>query len=242
MTWANYSIRQASLRREESARLSLIGQEGRHGRRGISRKRSRVLGARRRHSPREVHSADGPDPARRAGAALRLSGVHRVRTAAALGADADLGRDVATWRAAPLVRPAEDRDLLGGAASADADSLTARLLERDAANRRLGLLLDGRLPVAVARPPRPTEEPGLDRLLELVVGPRLGGVGAHERLGALVHRLLDRLEGRGDRAGQPFLGRERLAGLAGGIAPGEHHRALLDVPRADLEPQRDTAP
>src|SRR2546422_707538 len=87
----------------------------------------------------------------------------------------------------------------------------------------------------VARPPDATEETGLDRLLELVVRPGLGGVGTHERQRPLVHRPLNRLQHGGDRAGEPFLRRERLARLPRRIAPRQDHRALLDVARADLD-------
>src|SRR5207302_1517457 len=81
-------------------------------------------------------------------------------------------------------------------------------LERDATDRGLRLVLDRRLAARVPRPPHPTEEPGLDRLLELVVGPGLGGVLAHERLRAREHRLVDRFQHGGHRAGHPLLRRE----------------------------------
>src|SRR6266478_6548708 len=65
------------------------------GRPSISRDRDRVLGARWRHPPREVLSADGADRARLAGAELFLPGVHRVGSPAARGADARRRRDLA---------------------------------------------------------------------------------------------------------------------------------------------------
>src|SRR5207253_6245436 len=122
--------------------------------------------------------------------------------------------------------------LLGRTAGADADPFPTRLLEWDATDRGLRLVLDCRLAARVPRPPHPTEKPGLDRLLELVVGPGLGGVLAHERLRAREHRRVDRFRHGGYRAGQLLLRRARLPRLARRCSAGRDRRAPRDLSRA----------
>src|SRR5262249_13523269 len=144
-------------------------------------------------------------------------------------------------QSAGLVGPPEDGHLIGGAAGTDADAFPARLLEWDTPDRRLRVFLDGRLALGVARPPDPAKSAGLDRLLELIVGPPLRGVGAHERRRPLVERLLDRAEHGRHRASEPVLRHERLAGFPGRVAAGQDDRALLDVAWADLDAEGHTA-
>src|SRR2546421_12849482 len=91
---------------------------------------------------------------------------------------------------ARLVGAAEDCPLPGRPAGADAGTFATGLLQRNATDRGLRLFLDLGLAIGVACPPHPTEQPGLDRLLELVVGPGLRRVGPHERERPLVDRLV----------------------------------------------------
>src|SRR5262245_16180439 len=140
-----------------------------------------------------------------------------------------------------LVGPPEDGHLLGGPAGPDAHAFPARLLERDAPDRRLRLVLDGRLALGIARPPDPTKPAGPARRPELIVGPGRRGVGVHETRRPVVERLLDLAEHGRHRAREPVLRHECLASLAGCVAAGQDDRALLDVARADLDAKRDAA-
>ena len=91
MSCAHQSIKRAFRSRQATARLSLPAPlaGGRVWTPASSRTRRCVLGPRRRHSPREVRTADGADPARPAGASLLRPDVHQSRARpAARGADA----------------------------------------------------------------------------------------------------------------------------------------------------------
>ena len=112
------------------------------------------------------------------------------------------------------------------------------LLERDAADRRASLGLDRRLALGAPAPVR--EDEARRRLragLQLVEARGRGRSRLPERERALVEvgLDLDRASVAPAAAGSSASGVERL--LAG-VAPDEHRLRLLDVARADLEPER----
>src|SRR5262249_1930440 len=138
-----------------------------------------------------------------------------------------------------LVRAGEEHALVAGAAVDDAAAVLVGCVERDAANRRAGLGLHLRLAGLVAAPVA-AEEPRarLQARGELVE--RLDAAGAAVAVlpGALVELVVQRVERGGDGLGDAV---ERDGLLLAVVAPDQHALAVLDVARADLEPDRHAA-
>src|SRR5262249_45241770 len=142
-----------------------------------------------------------------------------------------------------LVRTREDRDLRSPLAGQEAYALALGLLEREAADRRLRLVLDPVL-VLVRAGPVDAQEPALavEHLLELVVGAGRAGVRVRQRSRLSEHRRLDPAEEPDDRIAHAR-GRhaELLALFPRPVTAREHDGVALDVARSDLDAHRDAA-